>query len=122
VKVGDLAAIGATRQLESERGSGASTTHRKIYVIDLAGATDLHHQTTGKKPLEPMSDRELARTGTTPVGEELLVDLATLGFGHELVEGLAIVNETTIAVVNDHSFAADEATELMLVRLPTPLR
>ncbi len=121
VKIGDLAAINATRLLVTERDSG-SGGHRKVYVVDLARATDLLGRRAGKKPLEAMSDGEAARASITPVTKQVLVDLTDLGYGHELVEGLTIVDDTTLAVVNDNNFNPREPSELMLIQLPAPLR
>ena len=69
-----------------------------------------------------MSDDDLAQAAIQPVGKQLAVDLYGLGYAHVSVEGLAIVDETTIVVVNDNNFNPDEPTELMFVRLATPVR
>lgn len=121
IKIGDLAAIGATRLLVTERDSGPGGAHRKVYLIDLSAATDLRGRSL-RKPLETMSETDVSKASIALVAKQLLVDLAGLGFRHELVEGLAVVDETTIAVANDNNFDPTEPSELMLVRLPAPLR
>jgi len=122
IKVGDLVAFSSTRFLVMERDSGAAVSHRKIYLLDLAGATDIKDRSFSGKPLEQMSDGEMAKVKVTAVTKRLVVDLVGLGFSHELVEGLALVDDTTIAVINDNNFDSSEPSELMLIRLATPVR
>ena len=64
----------------------------------------------------------------------MVVDLARLGFRPDKFEGLALVNPTTLAVVNDNDFGVESidskgrvtrsqsAARLVLIRLPEPLR
>lgn len=122
VKVGDLVAVSSTRLLATERDSGSAASHRKVYLLDLASATDIKDMTFSRKPLEEMTDGDMSRARVTPVTKRMVVDLVGIGFRHELVEGLALVDDTTIAVVNDNNFDASEPSELMLIRPPGPIR
>lgn len=122
VKVGDLAAVTATHLLVSERDGGVNAHHRMVYLVELEGATDIKGRSFFNKPLEAMSDSDLANEGITPVTKRPAADLASLGFGHSFIEGLAVVDEATIAIVNDDNFDPAEPTELMVIRLPAPLR
>lgn len=122
IKIGDLAVVTSTRLLVTERDSGASASYRTVYLVDLAGATDIAGMTSLRKPLEQMEDGDLSRAKITPVSKQAVVDLAALGFNHGLVEGLAMIDATTLAVLNDNNFDAKESSELILIRLPAPLR
>ena len=122
IKIGDLAVVSSTRLLLTERDSGASASYRTVYLADLVDATDIAGMTSLRKPLEQMEDGDLTRAKITPVSKKSIVDLSALGFNHELVEGLALIDPTTLAVVNDNNFDAKESSELMLIRLPAPLR
>lgn len=120
IKVGDLAAVSATHLLAIERDTGFGGSHRKIYQLELEAATNLLGR--DGMPLEALSDDDLARAGIQPVGKRLVVDLYDLGFAHVLVEGLAIVDDTTIAVSNDNNYSPYEPSGVLLIRLGVPLR
>lgn len=119
VKVGDLAAVSATRLVVLEHDSSIGASHRKVYAIDLSGATDLLTRAFPGGGLEQMSDMELALAGIAPVTKSLVADLAP--FRQEWAEGLTIVDPTTIAVINDNNFDPAAPSELVLIRLPTSL-
>lgn len=135
VKIGDLTALSATSTLVIERDSLDNGPHRVVYRVDLSGATNLlGKRSFGGRTLEQLSPDELARQGVTPVVKTRLVSLREYGYGLEKVEGLARVDDRTIAVVNDNDFGfagfepsgralpSNVPTRLALVRLPEPLR
>jgi len=121
IKVGDLAAVSSMRLLVTERDSGGAASYRKVYQIDLSAATDIKDMAFAQKPLEQMSDGDIDRAGVIPVAKRAVVDLGVMGFDHELVEGLTLVDDSTIAVINDNNFDASEPSELMLIRLADPV-
>jgi hypothetical protein len=121
VRVGDLAALSATRLLVAERDSGPSSHYRMIYAVDLSTATDVSGHGSQGRTLEQMGDADLARAGIVPVVKQPVSDLCALGFNHERIEGLAIVDERTLAVANDNDFDPNEPSELFLINLPAPL-
>ncbi len=135
VKIGDLAAVSATRLLVAERDSDEDGKHKKVYLIDLAGATDiLNREDFGGKTLEQASEADLRRLGVEYVRKSLALDLAKLGYRPEKFEGLALVDPFTIAAVNDNDFEIDSidargkiaksgtASRLVVVRFPDPIQ
>jgi hypothetical protein len=86
-------------------------TQKKIYRIDLGGATDVSDPGNGPagllvngKTLEQLTAAELASAGIRPVGKTLIADLLALGYSHDKPEGLVILSPTEIGVVNDDDF------------------
>ena len=134
VKVGDLAAISPTRVLVAERDS-VNGGRKTVFSIDLAGATNIvDRKPPGNQSFEEMSDADLKKAGITPVAKSMTLDLTASGYSPEKVEGLAIVDDRTIAVVNDNDFgfsgldgtghwvSVDAPTRLVIIRLANPLR
>jgi hypothetical protein len=134
VKVGDLAALSASRVLIAERDNSVGGRHKMVYLADLATATNLLGRDDGRKSIEQMSEADLRAAGIKPVVKHAVSDLASLGYSPEKLEGLAIVDEWTIAAVNDNDFGfsgfdssgrpipSNVETRLVLVRLDQPLR
>ena len=84
---------------------------KKIYAFDIAGATDISAVDTiydiggVPKSLDQMTAAELTSVGVTAVGKKLHVDLAAAGFaGTQKLEGLAILDDGRLAIVNDNDF------------------
>jgi hypothetical protein len=135
IKIGDIAAISRTRILVGERDSVEGGSHKKVYLVDLAGASDIsQNDVVNGRTVEQANDNELTRAGIEPVKKTMVVDLARLGFSPDKFEGLAIVDSTTIAVVNDNDFGVSaidsrgrvvrggSAPRLVVVRVPEPLQ
>jgi hypothetical protein len=105
VKVGDMAALSAGRLLVVERDSTVGGGFKMVYRVDLSDATNiLGRSSFGGRTLEQAEEGDLARLGIRPVVKAAVVNVADLGWRHEKFEGLAIVDESTIAVVNDDDF------------------
>ena len=117
--VSEIAAISATSFIVSERDQlfpgdpKAPAKLKRIYRIDIANATDVsdpensrHGKLFGGKTLEQLSDEEIQGAGIAPANKELVVDLLALpgGYPHDKSEGLAIINDSLIAVSNDDDF------------------
>jgi len=112
-KIGDAVALGGGEFLVVERdddtvftGVGA-TVEKKIYRINLAGATDITSKTGlfGGKTVDQLTLAELAANNIVPLGKVLHVDLNLAGYNEvEKVEGLALIDAGTIAVINDNDF------------------
>lgn len=102
--------------------------HKRVYRVRLAGATDLSDPEDGPrgrlhegKTPEELTDAERARAGLRPVERTLLVDLLALpgGYPHDKPEGLAVLGERTLALVNDDDFGiTDEGGRLVPKTLP----
>ena len=130
-KIGDACASGPGRFLVIERDSavGASSL-KKIFEIDLAGATDLSTlpaSVTGPGgTLDRMTSAQLAAAGIVPVSKSVRVDLAAAGYAAigDKVEGLAMRDRSTLFVINDNDFQMqgtfDPSTGL-LTRNPSPV-
>ena len=117
--VSEIAAVTNTTFIVSERdqlfpGDPKSPAKvKRIYKIDIAKATDISDPAdapNGKlvngKTLEQLGEAELKAAAIVPVSKELVVDLLALpgGYPHDKSEGLAIINDTLIAVSNDDDF------------------
>lgn len=92
-----------------------STVFKKIYKIDLSGATDIsdaNNTATGKlfdgKTVEELKDAAtLAKYNVKPINKTLVADLMTdikKLYPHDKAEGLAVINPFLIAVCNDDDF------------------
>lgn len=127
VKLGDLVALSDTRFLVIEQGAQKDgVVHNLVYLIDIAGATDISNVTTtiaahatagaealnGKLHLDylkataDLADAAKVTAVVTPVKKKLLFDLKAEGFGWlaEKAEGLALVDDQTFAIANDNDF------------------
>jgi hypothetical protein len=89
------------------------STFKRVYRIDIAGATDVSDSANrpggrlfGGKTLEQLAVDELAAHGIVPVSKLLVVDLLDpgLAYPHNKPEGVAVIDRNTIAVVNDDDF------------------
>jgi hypothetical protein len=118
-KIGDAAALPGGGFLVLERDDDAtpddpvSTITKRIYAFSLTGATEITAKDTTyvvngvSKTLDQMTVAELTSTGVgvTPAAKVLRLDLATTAYNaFEKVEGLAVIDASTIAVVNDNDF------------------
>jgi len=123
----EIAAITNTTFLVLERDgeyatdANKSTVIKKIYKIDLAGATDVSDPTNsaggklfGGKTVEELKDAAtLSANGITPVTKTLVADLMTdvsPVYPHDKAEGLSVINSTTIAISNDDDFGITTGT------------
>ncbi|MEQ1723427.1 MAG: esterase-like activity of phytase family protein [Pseudobdellovibrio sp.] len=91
-KVGDIALINETKILVIEQNGklGSKEGVRKIYRIDLSKAN---------------SNGQLQK--------ELVVDLNALGFDYvEKIEGIAVIDSRTIAIITDNDFALNGQVDL----------
>lgn len=123
-KLGDACASGPGRFLVVERDSAVgASSQKRIYEIDLTGATNLSTLSaaiTGPGgTLDRMTPAQLAAAGIVPVRKTLKVDLAAVGYAAvgDKVEGLAMRDPSTIFVLNDNDFQMqgtfDRATGLL---------
>jgi hypothetical protein len=105
VKVGDVVALGPNRVLVAERDSADDSGYRTVFSVDLEPATNLLGQwdSAGPSP-EQLGEHELYRRGVRWAAKSPLVNLADLGWRLAALKGLALVDESTIAVVNDNNF------------------
>ena len=122
-KIGDAVALPDGDILVIERDSAVGPGAQKlIYKVSLTGATNLQERDDlpvgPDGGLERQSALGLARAGIVPAAKSLYVDLGALGYTQgDKPEGLALVDEDTLAVINDNDFGLvgtfDPATGLL---------
>ncbi|XZF12400.1 choice-of-anchor D domain-containing protein [Chitinophagaceae bacterium MMS25-I14] len=106
-KIGDMAAINDTTFLVIEAALRGTTDIKRIYKINISGATAVNSGLYGGQTLEALTDSAgLAFQGIVPVKKTLMMDANANGWPSSLekIEGLAIINDSTIAVCNDNDF------------------
>lgn len=106
-KIGDLAAVNNEEFLVLEHAERNGWNAKNIYKFSIAGATPLSTENFGGQTLEQLNNEAgLAANGIVPVQKTLFLDLLELGWErqHDKPEGLAIVNDSTVAVINDNDF------------------
>jgi len=110
-KIGDACAFAPGKFLVVERDSAVgSASLKKIFQIDLAGATDVSTLPPAIAgvggTLDKMTPAQLAAAGIAPVSKSVFVDLAAIGYANfgDKVEGLAMRDPATLFVINDNDF------------------
>jgi len=122
-KVGDAVAtpegfLLVERDDDSLAASDLSVITKKIYAFSLAGASDISGMDGTLdvgggvlKSLDQMTAAELALVGVKPIVKTLEVDLAAAGYADvQKVEGLALLDDGRLAVVNDNDFQVAQIT------------
>ena len=117
----EIAAITNTTFLALERDGnyGGNTTSpatvKRVYKLDLAGATDISDPTNGEggklfggQTVEQLKDRAgLQTAGIVPVTKTLVFDLLTEIspiYPHDKAEGIALIGNNQLAISNDDDF------------------
>lgn len=106
-KIGGLDALSDTKFILVEQAKDKDGNMRNVlFLVDIAEATDISGKTAPDgKPLESAADLAgLAAMGVTPVKKTRLLDLVDLGWTAEKAEGIALVDEKTLAVSSDNDF------------------
>jgi hypothetical protein len=106
-KLGDIAAINDSTFLILEAAARGTTDIKRMYKINITGATVVNSGLYGTATLEGLVDSTgLAGQSIVPVKKTLFMDLLANGWPSSLdkAEGLAIVNDSTIAICNDNDF------------------
>jgi hypothetical protein len=105
VRIGDIAAVSTSKLLVIERDNQSGGRHKKVYLVDLSSASNvLQTRISRNRSLEELDTADLKGAGIKPVSKSMVADLARYGYDPEKVEGLAIIDEKTLAVVNDNDF------------------
>lgn len=105
-----------------QNGSTKEDAFRRIYKIEIQNATDLSKLPDRLVKSTELCERE-RQTETVercllPVRKTLVADLTELGYRElEKAEGLAVVDSSTLAVVNDNDFKLSP-TRLLIIHLP----
>lgn len=116
-KLGDAVSLGNGKFLVVERDDrGTSSANKLIYEIDLRGATNINNPSSlvnlpAGKTIEQLSVAELAAANLDSVSKRLVTNVAALGYtGVEKLEGLALINANTLAIINDNDFGIGGST------------
>lgn len=108
--IGDMAAINDHEFLVLEHAAKKDENVKKIFKIDISKATPITREDFNGKTLEQLESAEnCIANGIKPVQKTLYMDLLANGWdaSHKKPEGLTVVNDTTIAVINDNDFGVD---------------
>lgn len=106
-KIGDLTMINENEfyVIEQNGDVGPNSVHL-IYKVDLKAATNLVKSPLERDP-ETYSAKELLAK-VTPAAKSLAVNLVQSGYSEfEKIEGLTIIDNSTLAVINDNDFGVD---------------
>ncbi|MDI1234097.1 MAG: esterase-like activity of phytase family protein [bacterium] len=106
-KIGDMAAINDSTFLIIEHAVRGTTDRKNIYSININGASAINSGLYSTKTIEALVDSTgLAANSIKPVKKKLFMNLMANGWPAALdkPEGLAIINDSTIAVSNDNDY------------------
>ncbi|WP_146000856.1 esterase-like activity of phytase family protein [Chimaeribacter arupi] len=104
-KIGDIVALDNQHILLIEQGSDKDDAMRNlIYKVDLSPATELAAFDKPDEYPEFDDEKALAQRGIKLAAKTLVVDLRQLGWQQEKAEGLALIDNKTLAVTNDNDF------------------
>ncbi len=107
IKIGDMVAINNNEFLLIEHAVRGTTDRKKIYRIDISGATPITTNWVGGKTIEQYYDSTgLAGIGITAVKKWEFMDLLANGWEPVLdkPEDMAIVNDSTLVIGQDNDF------------------
>ncbi|MFO0478262.1 MAG: esterase-like activity of phytase family protein, partial [Bacteroidota bacterium] len=111
-KIGDLAAINDSTFLVLEAALRGTSDFKRIYLININQATPVNSGLYGGLTLEALVDATgLTANSIKPVTKTLFMDLLANSWPSALdkAEGLAIINDSTIAIGNDNDYAQTTA-------------
>ncbi|MBK9018344.1 MAG: choice-of-anchor I family protein [Saprospiraceae bacterium] len=109
-KVGDLVAVNNEEFLLVEHAERNGWNTKNIYKINIANATPLTTDDFGGQTMEQVGTAAgIAAFGVNVVEKTLVLDLLEAGWdlSHDKPEGVTIIDDNTIAVVNDNDFGID---------------
>lgn len=116
---------------ERDKNAGDKAQLKQIFAIDLSDATNIlgkyDDTKAAAKTLEQMTVAELKASGILPPAKRTVLDLVAYGYPYEKIEGLSLVNGSTLVIVNDNDFGVGSAskengTELWTFKLPYTLK
>lgn len=113
-KIGDMTAINDSTFLVIEAATRGTADIKKIYLININNATPVTSGLYNGSTLEGLVDwAGLGANGIVPVTKTLFMDLLANSWPAVLdkAEGIAIINDSTIAVGNDNDYGQISPTE-----------
>jgi hypothetical protein len=133
--VSEIEAVSPTQFIVDERDGkfindavGGASVEKKIYLIDVSGATDVSDPADGAsglvingKTIEQMSDQDLANNNIKPVTKTFIANLLQWGYPHDKAEGLVLLDGGwTIGVSNDDDFGVTDDGHAHLIQKLLP--
>lgn len=118
-KIGDAVYVGNGIFMVLERDSGlpgkeGTDSKKSIWKIDIKGATNIINNAVARKEtsadpndktLEMMTPDELVAAGIEPVKKMLVLNVAQAGYmPSDKFEGLVMIDENTLGIINDNDF------------------
>jgi hypothetical protein len=113
-RISELMAIGLDRLIVLERTE--KTT--KLYECQLSGATDILGTRWDDAATQPtLEQSDITKIGITPVGKALRLDTADVPQVVGKTEGMTLLGDGTLALVNDDDFGiAGARTQIVVIR------
>ena len=107
-KIGDAVALNEGNILVIERDSAIGPgSQKKIFQINMTRATNIHGL-ADDIAFESLTEKALGDIGIVPVTKTLVIDLAESGYDFaDKPEGLALIDDNTLAVLNDNDFGLE---------------
>lgn len=110
-KIGDIVALDDNLLLIIEQGGDKNKVMRNlVYMVDLRQASDLSAFDKEKAP-EFDDAAQLAARGIKLAEKKEVVDLRKLGWQQEKAEGMTLIDNQTIAIINDNDFGLQAVLE-----------
>ena len=107
-KLGDMTALGGGQFVVIEEGKSATGREiHRLYRVDSRDATDIQSMPAVELEDSSMTGRREGRSNRSsikPLRKSLLIDLDQAGWTAEKAEGLALVDDHTLALTNDNDF------------------
>ena len=111
-KLGDLVALGDSKFVVIEQGEGSDgKIFNKLMLVEIGAATDIgaaaYNPDTSDLEKSSMSGKAVhgaSWSRVVPLTKTLLLNLNEIGWLAEKAEGLALVDESTLAMSNDNDF------------------
>ena len=116
-KIGDATSLGNGKFLIVERDDNTTVDSFKgIFEIDISKATNINNaanlmKVPAGKTIDQLTAAELTTAGIITVDKKLVANASTLGYtGVGKLEGLALLDNKTLAIINDNDFGVGSAT------------
>jgi hypothetical protein len=132
VQVSDLTAVSADRLVVVEHDNLEGGHYKMAYLVELAPASNILGWEGSSNGFVETGD--IGSVGVVPVEKTPLANLGQLGWQRDAVEGITMVDDSTLAVISDNNFGFGgfdragrlltnaHATRLSIVHLPGPVR
>lgn len=113
-KIGDLVAVNNNEFLVIEHAERNGWNFKNVYKFSIENATPLTTEDFGGQSLEALVDAQTAASfGVLTVEKEMFIDLLELNWNraHDKPEGITIIDNQTIALINDNDYGIDSPNE-----------